>query len=57
MTKLQIWIIKKIVKRIVIQGAHRRRIVEFYSLLTDAARKEFTEDNKQTLDGLTFKFF
>ncbi len=50
MTKLQVWLLKKIVKQVVIQGYHKRRIIEFYGILVDAARNEFTEDNKPTLD-------
>ena len=51
MTRFQKWILLKIVKKVVIQGDHRRRIIEFYSFLIDAARREFTEDNKPTLNN------
>ncbi|MCP5006455.1 MAG: hypothetical protein GY941_21335 [Planctomycetes bacterium] len=51
MTNLQKWILKKIAKRVVIQGNHRRRTIEFYSILVNAARNEFTEDNKPILDS------
>ncbi len=51
MSSFQRWMLGRIVNRIVIQGNHRNRIVEFYSILVSAARKEFTEDNKPTLDG------
>ena len=50
MNKLQKWILVKIARKIVIQGNHRRQIVEFYRILIDAARNEFTEDTKPTLD-------
>ena len=51
MTKFQKWMLTKIAKKIVIQGAHRSRIIEFYSIVVDAARDEFREDNKPTLDS------
>jgi len=40
-----------IVRHLVFQGNHQKRIEQYYSLLIDAARKEFTEDNKVTLDN------
>lgn len=52
MTNLRRWFLKKIVKDVVIQGNHRERIINFNSILVEAARKEFTEDNKATLDCL-----
>lgn len=51
MNKLELHFIKKILKKTVVQGAHRDRIIAFYRLLIEAARAEFTEDNKPTLDG------
>jgi len=51
MTNFQKWLLRKIASRIVIQGNHRRRIIEFYGILIDEARKEFIEDNKPTLDN------
>lgn len=49
-TTLQRWFLKRITREVVRQGNHRSRIIEFYRLLVDAAREEFTEDNKPTLD-------
>lgn len=51
------WLLIKIAKKTVIQGAHRRRIIEFYSVLVEAAREEFTEDNKPTLDDFLEECF
>lgn len=51
MTDFQKWLLRKIASKVVLQGDHRRRIIEFYGILINAARKEFTEDNKPTLDG------
>ena len=51
MMKFQRWMLRKIASRTVIQGDHKIQIEEYYSILVDAARKEFTEDNKPTLDG------
>ena len=51
MSKLELWFIKRIIKRQVLQGAHRRRIFNLYAMIVDAARDEFKEDNKPTLDS------
>lgn len=49
--RIQKWLLKKIAGNIVIQSQHHKRnITEFYSILVEAARKEFREDNKITLD-------
>ena len=50
MTKFQQRRLRKIAKRAVTQGDHRRRIVEFYEELVKAARVEFYNDSKPTLD-------
>lgn len=40
-----------ITKKIVIQGYyHRQNIIDYYEILNDAAKNEFIEDNKCTLD-------
>jgi hypothetical protein len=50
MTKFQTWWLKRLAKHAVIQGDHHYKIVEFYSVLIEAARDEFFEDNKITFD-------
>ena len=46
------WFLKRLCKKLVIQGpAHRRNIIEYYSIMQEAAKKEFYEDNKPTLDS------
>jgi len=50
-TRLQIAILTWISKRIVIQSHwHKMNIIEYYTILADAARDQFREDNKVTLD-------
>lgn len=45
------WIIERVLYRIVVQGPnHQQNVTGFYKLVADAARNEFTEDNKPTLD-------
>jgi hypothetical protein len=51
MNKFRKWMLKRIAQDVVVQGDHRQRIVEFYKMLVDAARKEFYEDNKLILDS------
>jgi hypothetical protein len=51
MTKFKIFLLKWICKAIVIQGPrHKKNIIEYYRILREAARNEFTEDNDATLD-------
>ena len=41
-----------ITKKIVIQSEyHRQNIIDYFEILNDAARKEFVEDNKCSLDS------
>lgn len=48
---MQLFILSWIAKKIVIQSwHHKENIIAYYKVLTDAARKEFREDNKPTLD-------
>ena len=55
-TKLQIIILKWIAKKIVIQSHHHREnIIVYYEILTEAARGQFTEDNKLTLDSFLYE--
>jgi len=44
------WFLFWIAKRVVVQGNHKFRITEYYRILIQAARNEFTEDNKVTLN-------
>ncbi len=45
------FIIERALARLVTQGPfHKHRITEFYRMVTRAARDQFTEDNKPTLD-------
>ena len=45
------FIIERALRKIVIQGnSHHLRITEFYRMMTRAARIQFNEDNKPTLD-------
>jgi hypothetical protein len=55
MSKFELWFIKRVIRRQVIQGNHRRRIFNLYAIIVDAARGEFTEDNKPTLDSFLKK--
>jgi hypothetical protein len=50
LSKLTEYTLKKITRKIVWQGGHKQRIIRYYQILTEAAREEFMEDNKVTLD-------
>ena len=46
------WLLRRLCSRLVIQGPqHKRNITEYYKAMAEAARKEFSEDNKITLDS------
>ena len=49
MSWLEIWILRRIARKAVVQG-HQERIIAFYKTLTQAAEREFTEDNVPTLN-------
>ena len=52
MNRLTLWILRRIARSVVEQDwDHHKRIVLYYTVLTKAARSEFREDNKATLDG------
>ena len=51
MNKFEKWLLRGLCRRLVIQGPqHQGNITEYYEVMTEAARKEFNEDNKITLD-------
>ncbi len=66
MTKLHIFLLKWIVKKIVVQGIyHQKNIVEYYGVMVCAIGREFHEDNNKSLslflqecqDEALFKYF
>lgn len=57
MSGLQRWLLRKLFRQVVRQGAHRQRTSEVYALLREAAAQEFTEDSPATLDGFLQECF
>jgi len=58
MTKLQAWILRKITKVLVRQGpGHKSNITQYYQIMYDAAKNEFSEDNKPTFDSFLDECF
>ena len=52
------WFIKRVIRRLVVQGpTHTRNITELYSMIRDACDKEFTEDNAATMDAFLKELF
>jgi len=50
--KFETWFFKRVISRELIQGPeHRRNIVSLYGMIVYAARDEFKEDNKPSLDS------
>ncbi|MCK5613446.1 hypothetical protein KAR91_66865 [Candidatus Pacearchaeota archaeon] len=57
-TKIELWLLRKIAKRIVIQGfSHKENINKYYQIIYDATESEFTEDNKPTRDAFLEECF
>ncbi len=50
-TKFEKWLLNYLCRKIVTQGNHENRIIEYYSIMKKAAKEEFTEDNKPTFDA------
>ena len=51
MTRFQKWMLKRIARVLVFQGPeHQVRITAYYEIMHRAARREFREDNRVTLD-------
>lgn len=49
--KFEEWFLKRLCKKIVMQSFdHRNNIIDYFVKLREAARDEFNEDNKVTLD-------
>ena len=58
MTKLERWIFKKIIRKEIKQGpTHRQNLIKLYSLISDAAKEEFNEDNWETLSDFLIECF
>ena len=51
MNRIDKWLLNRIARKAVIQGHHRYEMELFFEAIVDAARNEFTEDNKATLDS------
>lgn len=50
MTWFQRWMLKRICRRLVVQGPdHQKNISEYYQIMDQAAKEQFTED---TIPGL-----
>jgi len=52
MNRFEKWLLRGLCNRLVTQGPyHRENIIEYYRTMSEAAKKEFYEDNKVTIDG------
>ena len=52
MTKLERWLLKQVAKRLCTQGYdHKHNIIDYYSIMANAAKAEFTEDTRPTLNA------
>ena len=52
LNNFEVWLLKRIAKKAVKQSFdHEKNIKLYYKIISDAAREEFKEDNKLSLDG------
>ena len=52
MTKFENWMLKRIARRLVVQSpSHASNIAKYYEIMTEAAEKEFREDNVPTVNS------
>lgn len=50
-TKFQTWLLRTMFRNLFLQGRHHENnIIAVYSIVTDVAREEFSEDNQPTLN-------
>ena len=45
------FLLRRICRMLVVQGAHRERIIAYYRIMHEAAAAEFREDNQPTLNS------
>lgn len=51
MNRIERWFLKRLCRKLAIQGAHHKsRIIMYYEIMYRAACEEFREDNKPTID-------
>ena len=43
------WVLKRSIKKAVLQGGQDVKIIDLYSMIIKAARNEYTEDNNETI--------
>jgi len=51
------YMLKRTIRKMVLQGRHEEKILTLYSMITCYARSEYTEDNKVTLDHFLRELF
>jgi len=57
-TKFQMFVLDWVARKIVIQShEHKRNIVQYYKIVADAARDQFREDNRYTLNDFLDECF
>ena len=49
MNKFEMWMLRRILGKIVMQGGQKKKITRLYGLILEAAKSEYYEDNKPTL--------
>lgn len=58
MTRFQRWLLKRLCKELVAQGPHHKNnIIEYFTLMRQAARHEFREDTNPSLDSFLDECF
>jgi hypothetical protein len=42
------WILRRIIRKLMVQGNHRKNVIHLFVLVREACAREFTEDNSAT---------
>ena len=58
MNKIELWILKRIIKKEISQNiTHKNNIINLYQIIRNAIESEFTEDNYITTDNFLLECF
>ena len=49
MTRFEQWLLRRIVRKVVVQGEHAARLKALYGMIAKAVMREFPEDSRPTL--------
>lgn len=57
LTRFDLWLLRRIFRKVMVQGNHRNRIERTYSMIREAFEATFTEDNRATQEAFLWNCF